>query len=194
MSTEKFSDPQVVAAFNSCLDLAKWNALPRKVRARFECLMKHHRVKFVCFSGELGLGLRVFTDQAYLPLVPNFGNQHFADTDEVYVLSDAKAAEDLNSVDLEGHWLRCPPALYTERTVPDGPWLVMNDKGTKYVGRSFDFDPSNAAEEVGNTDVTPSDDPDADWRGVRTSAYKFGSREAADKAAKVFKGVVVLGE
>ena len=55
-----YTDQEVVAALNSCLDLTKWAALPSTVRERIEGLIRHNRVRAVCFMGTEGFGLRVY--------------------------------------------------------------------------------------------------------------------------------------
>lgn len=158
------NDQMVVAAFNSCLDLNKWNTLPSNIRNRFGALLRGHRLKFVCFSKQLGLGLKVYNEPG---------------TDESPEGSDEALMGTLQQVDLDGRWVRCPGSMYVENE----EYLVLNETGTKYLITNV-TDPSyDEGDLIEWTTSTMS--------SSRTRARTFTSKAIAQNAATIIKGVVI---
>jgi hypothetical protein len=116
--SKDIGDPMVVAAFNSCFDSEKWQALPERVRDRLKVLLDHHRLKFVCFSDELGLGLRVY----------NEGTDWQWESDEA-------TGQLTSEVDTSGHWVRCPKELWEQFNVqPPAPkYMIRKPDGTQFL-------------------------------------------------------------
>lgn len=112
-----YSDKEVVAAFNSCLDLAKYNSLPTAIQNRFKELHNHHRVKMVCFFAVAGFGLRVYNDS---------GNYVFED--DMVQESNPPGVASPNQVDVDGHWMRCPAEAFQPKQI----WLVMSGDGRRF--------------------------------------------------------------
>jgi len=163
MSTEKYSDQQVVAAFNSCFDLEKYKALPPRVKSRFKTLLLHHRIKPVCFFEEEGFGLRVYHEIA--------GNFEFQEDGDEVKPTDALGAWE---VDVDGSWMRCPAKLWEEKKEEVKEWVVAIDStARRYIG-------FNMNEETEN------------WHPLtRASAKKF-TRTEADRLVKNFpEGLVI---
>ena len=162
------NDVQVVAAFNSCLDLTKWNALPYGVKDRFKNLLRHNRVKMVCFADELGVGLRIYRD-----------GEHWETDggDEATLKQGVTEAE----VDLDGFWVRCPTKMWDDlvNTPPPEQFMVMHGHGGRYYPKNL----------VGK-DLSIY----AQWGSVRSMGQKFDSREAAQEVADQWGGVVVRAE
>jgi hypothetical protein len=162
-----YTDRDVVCAFNSCLDMAKWKDLPDAVRERFRHLLQHNRIKMVCFSNELGVGLRVYQDQDCM-------NVTFDDGDECAPGEGGlEKGDKAGRVDIAGSWMRCPGSEWkvTEE------FLVMDGFGRKFVGPTY------------GTEDAEEDDP-YDWRQSRASAKRF-NKEMAEAVAAEVKGVVV---
>lgn len=112
------NDPTAVAAFNSCVDWKKWQALPSSIRTRIKTLLDHHRLKFVCFSDDFGLGLRVY----------NEGQWDFS--------GDRASTKDQSvEVDTDGYWVQCDPSMWEEfnKKAEDPKFLIMSPDGRRYV-------------------------------------------------------------
>lgn len=166
---KRFNDVQVVAAFNSCLDLEKWTALPDSVRGRFKNLLQYHRVKMVCFSDELGVGLRTYRDRGEF--------DYDDDSDETTL----KSGEGL--MDLNGLWIRCPASEWEKANLPQ--FMVMNAKGTALL-RDYneDLDDDGETEKILWTTGTTG-------MNRTTRATRFDTREEAEARAKEVGGVVI---
>ena len=104
-----FSDTQVVSAFNACFDIKKWYKMPAKVRNRFDELLKHHRLGFVCFS-------------------PTSGRESIKIRDTSVEMVTRLLNMQINSTDLVGQWVECPPK---ELVVPV-PHIIMSANGDYY--------------------------------------------------------------
>lgn len=158
----RYSDHHVVAAVNGCIDFDKLRQLPDAVTQRFKDLLKHHRVRAVCFFTQVGFGLRVYQEP---PEGVTF------DGDEA-TFEDGKEYR----VDTEGCWVRCPPAPLPE---PD-EWMVMDSRGRQfYSEHETDVDGDESWGWTG-TNGTPA----------RNRAKKF-KREEAEQVAQRVGGVVV---
>ena len=171
-----YSDQQVVSAFNACLDLDKWQALPHSVKSRFKELLRCNRVKMVCFSDALGMGLRVYTDMTGMTINVN------SDEAELVLTGDNDGR-----VDLDGHWVRCPPKPLEESENEQKVWIVANARGVSYVGERSVYSPDD------DDDVDEDEDrtyPHPMWRPTRGGAKKMTKAEAEKWAAAV-KGVVL---
>lgn len=157
-----YSDQQVVAALNSCLDLTKYAALPTDVKARLCELLRFVRIKPVCFMERYGFGLRVFNDQ--------FDGRFIGDEVHPTEANESPEDDDVGTVsgtaDLGGHWLRCPAVMWK----PEGErlWIVANESATRF------------------------HDGDADefWRPGRTHA-KLMTKEDAERLAATCGGIVI---
>jgi hypothetical protein len=172
----KFNDLQVVAAFNSCLNMEAWNDLPMHVKNRFKELLRKNRLKMVCFSDELGLGLRVYADPV---------NAFEFSGDE----AELTAGDFTAAFDLDGHWVRCPKSLWEEAKQPK--WLVLNETGTRFYADSDDSDPDEDEDDE-NEDTEHKSEPRAYWT-YRSGARRFDTREQADaKAKELGAGCVVV--
>lgn len=175
------TDQQVVAAFNDCLDLAKYRALPVYVRNRFEVLLCKNRVKAVCFMSQLGLGLRVYCDRP----MPN--------CEQGDELVQPLLAHGVSVVDEDGHWLRCPAELFTTPPPPPEKFLIMNERGTQYYSRDttrddYEDDGDNDDETVIAVGVGKPR-----WVASRSNGKRFEARPAAEaKAAEIGGGCVVV--
>ena len=164
----EYNDQQVVAAFNSCLDIAKWNKMPAGIQSRFKNLLRAHRIKWVCFSPTLGFGLRVFQDATRI-------NFRF-DGDEVEVGHPDSRDQKGWQADLDGYWMRCPAELYQEPPPSPQVWMVKDEYGQKFYEK----------------DEIRSDEDDADvWSINRANGKQFLVREEAQAVADQVGGIVV---
>lgn len=112
-----FSDQDVVSFFNGCIDIQKFEALPHEVKGRIKDLMRHARLKWVCFSPALGFGLKVYEEPSC-----NFNG------DEV---QEVLGSDQSWRVDLDGSWLRCPPKDYVPPPKPVS-LVVANKAGRRF--------------------------------------------------------------
>lgn len=165
MPIQTYTDAEVVAAFNSCIDLQKAAALPTAVFNRFKILMRHHRVKAVCFFPETGFGLKVHNDTQEL--------ETMYDGDEATVKA---RPETLGTVDLSGHWVRCPASMWTEKLTNMNAFLIMNKTGLRYY------------DGLGSRDNLHDGE---NWTSRRSSARRFKDKLEAQALAQRCEGVVV---
>lgn len=172
-----YNDRLVVAAFNSCIDLTKYNALPPEVKTRFKDLMRAHRVKMVCFAPTFGFGLKVYQEEHAI--------LDYSD-DEVEL--KAHTMTDRFQVDLEGAWMRCPPAAWADavtKPLEEKLWLVANESCSRFVGPDHDADWETADDQ---SMFLPAE---CDWKVGRSSGKLFTKTEAEEFAKRVRGGVVV---
>lgn len=108
-------DNIVLAAFNSCIDWAKWERLPCYIKNRIKFLACNHRIKPVCFfenadpgvgssNDRIGFGLRVYMDAVRMNL------EKTSDDEAKVVLNDGKFANIMDDDEMKGVWVRCPPS------------------------------------------------------------------------------------
>lgn len=171
-----YTDQEVMAAFNSCLDLEKYKALPDVIKNRIPALFRAHRVKPVCFMEDCGLGLRVYIDALSVVY----------DDDEVSIDGEfvGTSSADKGQVDTDGAWLRCPPSLYVEKQ----EWIVLNEYGRSVIQI---VEPDEDQDDPTGLEL-PSDPKKRRylWKS-RHCATVFPTREEADQVAKLIHGVVV---
>lgn len=157
------NDQEVVAAFNSCLDLEKFRDLPDEIKKRIKELFLHHRVKMVCFFPDEGFGLRVYNDEAQF----HIGFQE--EGDEATVQS--KDGENQARIDLEGYWVRCPSKLYAQKK----EYVITDQKARKFWRQVYD----------------ENEDRDVDDWYHRADAKILTDKDEADAIAKRVNGIVV---
>lgn len=168
MPVRIYNDQEVVAAFNSCIDLDKWVDLPEGVKLRFKELHNHLRVRIVCFFSECGFGLRVWDDKI---------NGEF-DNDEVIKTTGNKS----DKVDIDGSYLRCPAIIYTTEPVDPKEFIVGDERGRRWLRSETTIATSEESEE--------EDEPRPEWTTIRNQGKKFTKAEAIRIAERV-KGVVL---
>lgn len=171
------TDQEVVAAINSCLDLKKLQDLPSDVVDRFRELVKHHRVRAVCFFTQYGFGMRVYRDEVSV-------HSQFDDDMELTKGEPAK-------LDMAGYWVRCPGEMWN----PEGnkEFIVTNKRGTSFVGQTALLTIKAWRDSQEDDDDQEDDDftPTFDWRSVRNRAMVFRSKDKAEECARQCDGVVL---
>lgn len=171
-----YTDQEVLAAFNSCLDLQKYRELPGVIQDRLCELFRAHRIKPVCFMSTCGLGLRVYIDAMN---VLRSGDEVELTTAEYKGQSPAEKGR----VDTSGSWLRCPPELYLKKE----DFHILSQNGRLCVQIvEHDEDDDDQLEIVG-------DDKERyyEWKHNRAYATNITSRADADFIAKAVNGIVV---
>lgn len=160
-----FSDQDVVSFFNGCIDIQKFEALPHEVKGRVKDLMRHARLKWVCFSPAVGFGLKVFEEPSC-----NFNG------DEVQEVLGASGPA--WRVDLYGSWLRCPPKDYVPPPKPVS--LVVASKN----GRRFwsEVAENEEGQVIGG------------WKSSRGLGTVYTTQEAAEEVANRVGGIVLEKE
>ncbi len=167
MPAENFHDHEVVAAFNSCIDLKKFNELPHQIKVRLKNLFLHHRMKMVCFFPADGFGLRLYHDfQKYTATI---------DGDEATLVINPGVLR--AQVDDDGVWVRCPGSVWTDRKPPEPvkEYVIVDQKAKKF----YDGDRSG---EVGDW-----------WTSYRDRAIVYKDKLVAQAAAQdpEINGIVV---
>lgn len=166
----KFTDQEVLAAINSCINLLELNKIPVPVITRFRELMKHKRVGAVCFFLFTGFGLKVYNDDRHVTTGSEVTDDEL---DETSVQTPAMKDGRLN---LDGYWVKCPKELYAAKQEDPKIFTVMDDRATKFIKQIVDEN----TEEILSTD----------WTGNRPRAGLY-TKEQAEKIAKTVNGVVV---
>lgn len=161
------SDQQVVAAFNSCIDLEKFRGLPLSVRDRIKNLLCHHRMKPVCFFDALGFGLRVYEEPKNITF----------DGDECEHNPDG-GGHNFFQVDVNGRWMRCPASLWTDNQV--NKWIVADEYAKRYVGVDYNL-------------FDDDEESDFDWCLVRNTNINkvFTDYDEAERVRKACKGIII---
>lgn len=168
-----YNDHQVVAALNSCLDLEKFNSLPRSVRDRLETLCRRHRLGMVCFMDIAGFGLKVYGDEP-----------------KVKTTSDECTMHDtipFTTVDTDGHWMRCPGTAWSVEALKD--WIVLDSRGKNVFKKWTEWDEEDEDENEEDFVRKPEWSPSSNHNS-RDRAMKFTKAEA-EAVAKEVNGVVV---
>ena len=182
MSRPEYTDQEVTAALNFCLDLEKFRALPGPVKDRIRSLVTKNRIKPVCFFEQQGFGLRVYREAV---------NYQHDGGDEVELVDRPGLPPQPQRVDLDGSWVRCPAAVWekahAEKTAAaEGlKYGVMNGRGTKFVRNTT----------VMSTILLADSESDVEWTqantaGSRSVAAKM-SKATAQQVADAIKGIVV---
>lgn len=167
----KFTDQEVVAAINSCLDLKKLDQLPTGVVDRFKNLIRKKRIGAVCFFRTAGFGLRVYHDHFVYEM--KFDGVDMA---EVKPIGDAPGR-----LNLEPVWVQCDASLFAQ-AVEQKEYIVASKDGRKFLRPWLsDYD-----EEDPHTNPV--------WDGARRRATVFASRELAAETAERVGGVVLEKE
>lgn len=159
-------DRRCVAAFNSCIDLDKYKALPDKVKQRIKKLFEMNRVRPVCFFAERGMGLKVYED---VRLIKDKGQSEW-NSDEVDVPDNVDVR-----VAISPHWIRCPKELWEQNL--QKKYLVMDARGNKFF-EDYDDDVDDVNSAV-------------DWTSQRNEACVYGTVEQAAEVASKVKGIVI---
>lgn len=163
-----YTDVEVVAAINSCIDFRKLAEIPSGLVDRFKLLLQKKRIGAVCFFYVSGFGLRVYNDA-----------QRFVLKQEGDIATlEANETDPNHRIDLEPLWVVCDPKAYLEKR-NQVSYIIARANGKQFYSSSLEEDDGAAEISAGWK-----------WTRFRSDAKTFSS---IDEALEVCRKITPNG-